>query len=91
MKLLLKQYGVINLSDIKRVSLYLNIKNPVEKEIWEFLQSYGKKNECIRNALYQYIHQSNIVYAKPIVENKPEDKNDLSKEEVDYLNNIIIG
>ena len=89
MKLLPKQYGVINLSNIKRVSLYLNIDNPVEKEIWDFLQSYGKKNECIRNAIYQYIHQNNIVYSKPI--EIKEDKNELSKEEVDYLNNIIIG
>lgn len=83
------QFGVINLSNIKRVSLYLNIDNPVEKEIWDFLQSYGKKNECIRNALYQYIHQSNIVYAKPkeIVKDKPN----LSKEETDYMiSNLII-
>lgn len=85
-----KQYGVSNLSDIKRVSLYLNIKNPNEKEIWEFLQSYGKKNECIRNALTLYIKQGNVTFAKPI-ETKLEDKNDLSKEEVDYLSNIIIG
>lgn len=83
------QFGVINLSNIKRVSLYLNIDNPVEKEIWDFLQSYGKKNECIRNALYQYIHQSNIAYTKPkeIVKNKPN----LSKEETDYMiSNLII-
>lgn len=84
-----KQYGVSNLSDIKRVSLYLNIKNPNEKEIWEFLQSYGKKNECIRNALYLYMNQSNITVSKPI-ETKTEN-NELSKEEVDYLDNIILG
>lgn len=70
----------------KRVSLYLNIDNPKEKEIWNFLESYGKKNECIRNALYQYMINGDIKYVKPKEDNK------LNKKETDYmLNNIIIG
>jgi hypothetical protein len=70
----------------KRVSLYLNIDNPKEKEIWDFLESYGKKNECIRNALYQYMINGDIKYIKPKEDNK------LNKKETDYmLNNIIIG
>ena len=70
----------------KRVSLYLNIDNPKEKEIWDFLESYGKKNECIRNALYQYMINGDIKYVKPKEDNK------LNKKETDYmLNNIIIG
>ncbi|MFQ9297667.1 hypothetical protein [uncultured Clostridium sp.] len=70
----------------KRVSLYLNIDNPKEKEIWDFLESYGKKNECIRNALYQYMIDGDIKYVKPKEDNK------LNKKETDYmLNNIIIG
>lgn len=70
----------------KRVSLYLNVDNPKEKEIWDFLESYGKKNECIRNALYQYMINEDIKYIKPKEDNK------LNKKETDYmLNNIIIG
>ena len=70
----------------KRVSLYLNIDNPKEKEIWDFLESYGKKNECIRNALYQYMINGDIKYVKSKEDNK------LNKKETDYmLNNIIIG
>lgn len=70
----------------KRVSLYLNVDNPKEKEIWDFLESYGKKNECIRNALYQYMINGDIKYIKPKEDNK------LNKKETDYmLNNIIIG
>lgn len=70
----------------KRVSLYLNVDNPKEKEIWDFLESYGKKNECIRNALYQYMINGDIKYVKPKEDNK------LNKKETDYiLNNIIIG
>ncbi len=70
----------------KRVSLYLNIDNPKEKEIWDFLESYGKKNECIRNALYQYMINGDIKYVKPKEDNR------LNKKETDYmLNNIIIG
>lgn len=70
----------------KRVSLYLNIDNPKEKEIWDFLESYGKKNECIRNALYQYMINGDIKYVKP------KENNKLNKKETDYmLNNIIIG
>lgn len=70
----------------KRVSLYLNIDNPKEKEIWDFLESYGRKNECIRNALYQYMINGDIKYIKPKEDNK------LNKKETDYmLNNIIIG
>lgn len=70
----------------KRVSLYLNVDNPKEKEIWNFLESYGKKNECIRNALYQYMINGDIKYVKPKEDNK------LNKKETDYmLNNIIIG
>lgn len=70
----------------KRVSLYLNIDNPKEKEIWDFLESYGRKNECIRNALYQYMINGDIKYVKPKEDNK------LNKKETDYmLNNIIIG
>lgn len=70
----------------KRVSLYLNIDNPKEKEIWDFLESYGKKNECIRNALYQYMINGDIKYVKPKEDNK------LNKKETDYmLNNIIMG
>lgn len=70
----------------KRVSLYLNVDNPKEKEIWDFLESYGKKNECIRNALYQYMINGDIRYVKPKEDNK------LNKKETDYmLNNIIIG
>ena len=70
----------------KRVSLYLNVDNPKEKEIWDFLESYGKKNECIRNALYQYMINGDMKYVKPKEDNK------LNKKETDYmLNNIIIG
>ena len=70
----------------KRVSLYLNIDNPKEKEIWDFLESYGKKNECIRNALYQYMINGDIKYVKPKEDNK------LNKKETDYMvNNIIMG
>ena len=70
----------------KRVSLYLNVDNPKEKEIWDFLESYGKKNECIRNALYQYMINGDIKYVKP------KEDNELNKKEADYmLNNIIIG
>nr|DAU16932.1 MAG TPA: hypothetical protein [Caudoviricetes sp.] len=70
----------------KRVSLYLNVDNPKEKEIWDFLESYGKKNECIRNALYQYMINGDIKYVKPKEDNK------LNKKETDYmLNNIIMG
>lgn len=70
----------------KRVSLYLNIDNPKEKEIWDFLESYGKKNECIRNALYQYMINGDIKYVKP------KENNKLNKKETDYmLNNIILG
>ena len=70
----------------KRVSLYLNVDNPKEKEIWNFLESYGKKNECIRNALYQYMINGDIKYIKSKEDNK------LNKKETDYmLNNIIIG
>lgn len=70
----------------KRVSLYLNIDNPKEKEIWDFLESYGKKNECIRNALYQYMINGDVKYVKPKEDNK------LNKKETNYmLNNIIIG
>ena len=70
----------------KRVSLYLNIDNPKEKEIWDFLESYGKKNECIRNALYQYMVNGDIKYVKPKEDNK------LNKKETNYmLNNIIMG
>lgn len=70
----------------KRVSLYLNIDNPKEKEIWDFLESYGKKNECIRNALYQYMINGDIKYVKPKKDNK------LNKKETNYmLNNIIMG
>ena len=70
----------------KRVSLYLNVDNPKEKEIWDFLESYGKKNECIRNALYQYMINGDVKYIKPKEDNK------LNKKETDYmLNNIIIG
>jgi|GEM_PF-6520301 len=70
----------------KRVSLYLNVDNPKEKEIWDFLESYGKKNECIRNALYQYMINGDIKYVKSKEDNK------LNKKETDYmLNNIIIG
>ncbi len=70
----------------KRVSLYLNIDNPKEKEIWDFLESYGKKNECIRNALYQYMINGDIKYVKPKEDNK------LNKKETNYmLNNIIMG
>ena len=70
----------------KRVSLYLNVDNPKEKEIWDFLESYGKKNECIRNALYQYMINGDIKYVKPKEDNK------LNKKETDYmLNNIILG
>lgn len=70
----------------KRVSLYLNVDNPKEKEIWDFLESYGKKNECIRNALYQYMINGDIKYVKP------KENNKLNKKETDYmLNNIIIG
>lgn len=70
----------------KRVSLYLNVDNPKEKEIWDFLESYGKKNECIRNALYQYMVNGDIKYVKPKEDNK------LNKKETNYmLNNIIMG
>ena len=70
----------------KRVSLYLNIDNPKEKEIWDFLESYGKKNECIRNALYQYMINGDIKYIKP------KENNKLNKKETNYmLNNIIMG
>lgn len=70
----------------KRVSLYLNIDNPKEKEIWDFLESYGKKNECIRNALYQYMINGDIKYVKSKEDNK------LNKKETNYmLNNIIMG
>ena len=70
----------------KRVSLYLNIDNPKEKEIWDFLESYGKKNECIRNALYQYMVNGDIKYVKP------KENNKLNKKETNYmLNNIIMG
>lgn len=70
----------------KRVSLYLNIDNPKEKEIWDFLESYGKKNECIRNALYQYMINGDVKYVKPKEDNK------LNKKETNYmLNNIIMG
>ena len=70
----------------KRVSLYLNVDNPKEKEIWDFLESYGKKNECIRNALYQYMINGDIKYIKSKEDNK------LNKKETNYmLNNIIIG
>lgn len=70
----------------KRVSLYLNVDNPKEKEIWDFLESYGKKNECIRNALYQYMINGDIKYVKPKEDNR------LNKKETDYmLNNIIMG
>lgn len=70
----------------KRVSLYLNIDNPKEKEIWDFLESYGKKNECIRNALYQYMINGDIKYVKP------KEGNKLNKKEKNYmLNNIIMG
>ena len=70
----------------KRVSLYLNIDNPKEKEIWDFLESYGKKNECIRNALYQYMINGDVKYIKPKEDNK------LNKKETNYmLNNIIMG
>lgn len=70
----------------KRVSLYLNVDNPKEKEIWDFLESYGKKNECIRNALYQYMINGDIKYVKP------KENNKLNKKETDYmLNNIILG
>ena len=58
----------------KRVSLYLNIDNPKEKEIWDFLESYGKKNECIRNALYQYMINGDIKYVKPKEDNKLKKK-----------------
>lgn len=70
----------------KRVSLYLNVDNPKEKEIWDFLESYGKKNECIRNALYQYMINGDVKYVKPKEDNK------LNKKETNYmLNNIIMG
>ena len=70
----------------KRVSLYLNVDNPKEKEIWDFLESYGKKNECIRNALYQYMINGDIKYVKSKEDNK------LNKKETNYmLNNIIMG
>ena len=70
----------------KRVSWYLNVDNPKEKEIWDFLESYGKKNDCIWNALYQYMINGDIKYVKPKEDNK------LNKKETDYmLNNIIIG
>lgn len=70
----------------KRVSLYLNVDNPKEKEIWDFLESYGKKNECIRNALYQYMINGDMKYIKP------KENNKLNKKETDYmLNNIILG
>lgn len=70
----------------KRVSLYLNVDNPKEKEIWDFLESYGKKNECIRNALYQYMINGDTKYVKLKEDNK------LNKKETNYmLNNIIIG
>ena len=70
----------------KRVSLYLNVDNPKEKEIWDFLETYGKKNECIRNALYQYMINGDIKYVKPKEDNK------LNKKETNYmLNNIIMG
>lgn len=72
----------------KRVSLYLNIDNPKEREIWNFLESYGKKNECIRNALYQYMLNGDTKYT--IVKEEPK-VNKLNQEETDYmLNNLIL-
>lgn len=77
---------MINLTkneNIKRTTLYLNVKNPKERMLWEFLEEYGKKNECIRNALYQYMINGDIKYT--------EKKETLSKSEKDYmLNNFIV-
>lgn len=73
----------------KRVSVYLNIDNPKEKEIWDFLEEYGKKNECIRNALYQYMINGDVRYT---VVREDKKTNTLNKQETDYmLNNIIMG
>jgi len=42
--------------NIKRVSLYFNIDNPIEKKMWEYLESGRSKSNTIKNLLEDKIN-----------------------------------
>lgn len=46
--------------NIKRVSLYFNLDNPVEKKMWEYLESSRSKSNTIKNLLEEKINNLGI-------------------------------
>ena len=71
--------------NIKRVSLYFNMDNPIEKKMWEYLQNSRSKSNAIKNLLENELNDSKIqkMYIEKNEKSDLSNKNELNKDELD--------
>ncbi len=75
--------------NIKRVSLYFNLDNPIENKMWEYLESGRSKSNTIKNLLEAKINNLEIpkvnyeVIDKILNEEETKKEIELDKTELD--------
>lgn len=67
----------------KRISLDLDLDNPWDKKLWDYLESQGVKSKVIRRILYSYLEGEDL--PKPFFENEIE-YNEEVKDDVKFTN-----
>lgn len=67
------------MSNIKRMSLYFNLDNPIEKSMWEYLENTRKKSDTIKNSLLSTMNNAPVM----IIPTAKKETNDLGNEELD--------
>lgn len=64
--------------NIKRVSLYFNLDNPIEKKMWEYLESGRSKSNTIKNLLEDKINKVELPKTEYEKTNKDSNKEECS-------------
>lgn len=64
--------------NIKRVSLYFNLDNPIENKMWEYLESGRSKSNTIKNLLEDKINKVELPKTEYEKQNKDSNKEECS-------------
>lgn len=72
--------------NIKRLGLYFNMDNPVEKQMWDYICNGRKKSEVIKRLIEEKINEE----IKHQVKNDSE-KNEIIKKEMNISKKDILN
>lgn len=69
--------------ETKRVTLYLNLEDDRDLEIWNFIKDQKKKPAYIKNILYSL--SKNLEVDRKVMPTKEEDREEILEEELEDI------